>query len=259
MIESSASPHSAVRPAHPLPPAVRTPRVRPLARQHEPRRHDAHRHEPGPQESPGHVPHGADLHGADPRDRGAGPRGARLRESPGHEHAPPGPRPRPDQHRAPQHTPAPQHATAAPHGPAPHRSGAPRHPRHPRAACAPAAHGTPGHAGGTERAVRAELAARFALRLVEVLTGVRPAGQLQRHTTLDGYGGLTALVRSGPLRPRGAVTRPRLGRVHDSAPSPEVVEACVRVELGPRHHMVAFRLERHRRTGQWQCAAVEAR
>ncbi|GGV13808.1 hypothetical protein GCM10010495_29710 [Kitasatospora herbaricolor] len=92
-----------------------------------------------------------------------------------------------------------------------------------------------------------------------MLTGVRPAGQLQRHTTLDGYGGLTALVRSGPLRPRGTVTRPRLGRVHDSAPSAEVVEACVRVELGPRHHMVAFRLERHRRTGQWQCAAVEAR
>ncbi|OKI28400.1 Rv3235 family protein [Streptomyces sp. CB03911] len=241
MIESSASPHSAVRPAHPLPPAVRTPRVRPLARQHEPRRHEPHHHEadhpePGRQESG-------------------------RQESLGHEHAPPGPRPRHAHHRAPQHTPAAPHAPAAPHGPAPHRTGAPRHPRHPREGCAPAAHGTPGHGSGTgtERAVRAELAARFALRLVEVLTGVRPAGQLQRHTTLDGYGGLTALVRSGPLRPRGAVTRPRLGRVHDSAPSAEVVEACVRVELGPRHHMVAFRLERHRRTGQWQCAAVEAR
>ncbi|GAA2157499.1 hypothetical protein GCM10009760_59740 [Kitasatospora kazusensis] len=123
----------------------------------------------------------------------------------------------------------------------------PRQPRHPRATCAPA-HG--GHG---------DLAARFAQRLVEVLTGLRPAGQLQRHTTVPAYQQLTALVRSGPLRPRGRVTGHRLGRVYDSAPLPGALEVCVRVEFGPRHHMVAFRLERHRRTEQWQCVALEAR
>lgn len=148
------------------------------------------------------------------------------------------------------------HATGHPHArrPAhtPHQqppvpAAEPRRPRHPRAACAPA-HGS-----------HTELAARFAQRLVEVLTGLRPAGQLQRHTTVPAYQQLTALVRSGPLRPRGRVTGHRLGRVYDSAPLPGALEVCVRVELGPRHHMVAFRLERHRRTDQWQCAAVEAR
>ncbi|MFE4601704.1 Rv3235 family protein [Kitasatospora indigofera] len=247
MIESSAAPHSAVRPARPLPPAVRGPRIRPLARPHESRRHDA-----GGREDGGHDvrEHAVREHDAGGRAQGGhAPAGAS-----GHRPAPP---------RGPARPPGvgAHHPPVAQQAPAPHRSAPPRHPRHPREACAPAARGGPGPGGGTggERAVRAELAGRFALRLVEVLTGVRPAGQLQRHTTLDGYGGLTALVRSGPLRPRGAATRPRLGRVHDSAPSAEVVEACVRVELGPRHHMVAFRLERHRRTGQWQCAAVEAR
>ncbi len=141
--------------------------------------------------------------------------------------------------------PAAHHHTTAT---ATHRTVAePRSPRHPRTACAPA-HGSHG-----------ELAARFAQRLVEVLTGLRPAGQLQRHTTLPAYQQLTTLVRSGPLRPRGRATAHRLGRVYDSAPLPGTLEVCVRVEFGPRHHMVAFRLEQHRRTDQWQCAAVEAR
>ncbi|MFI6446075.1 Rv3235 family protein [Kitasatospora sp. NPDC050543] len=150
---------------------------------------------------------------------------------------------------------AAQYAGTVPHprrpaGPHPaHRSAPVRAPRHPRAACTAAA--AAAGAGG-------ELATRFAHRLVEVLTGLRPAGQLQRHTTLDGYGQLTALVRSGPLRRCTGSARARLGRVHDSAPSADVLEACVRVEFGPRHHMVAFRLERHRRTDLWQCSAIEA-
>ncbi|WP_051965980.1 Rv3235 family protein [Kitasatospora mediocidica] len=126
--------------------------------------------------------------------------------------------------------------------------GAPqRRPRHPRSACAPA------QGGGSE------LAARFALRLVEVLTGVRPAGQLTRHTTHDGYRQLAHLVHGGPLRRRTGGARPLLGPVHDYAPGPGALEVCVRVEFGPRHHMVAFRLEQHRGTEQWQCAAVDAR
>ncbi|MER8185412.1 Rv3235 family protein [Kitasatospora sp. NPDC094015] len=135
-------------------------------------------------------------------------------------------------------TPAAPHARAAP----------PRTPRHPRAACAPA-----------QGAGQGELATRFAHRLVEVLTGARPVGQLQRHTTLRGYQQIVALVRSGPLRPHGRPPRTRLGRVYDSAPGSGALEVCVRVEFGPRHHMVAFRLEQHRQTQQWQCAAVEAR
>ncbi|MER5351522.1 Rv3235 family protein [Kitasatospora sp. NPDC002551] len=134
--------------------------------------------------------------------------------------------------------------TARDHHPAP-----PRRPRNPRAVCT----------GAQVRAPLDGLSARFALRLVEVLTGVRPSGQLMRHTTLDCYGQLSALVRAGTLRrPHGGV-RPRLGPVHDRSPSPGAVEACVRVDLGPRHHVVAFRLEPRGPSGQWQCTAVEAR
>ncbi len=131
--------------------------------------------------------------------------------------------------------------------PATHRPHAPRPPRHPRTACAP------GRGGA------ADLAARFALRLAEVLTGARPAGQLTRHTTHDGYRQLTRLVHGGPLRARGGAGRPRLGPVHDFSPAPNALEVCVRVESGARHHMMAFRLERHHVTDQWQCAAVETR
>ena len=106
---------------------------------------------------------------------------------------------------------------------------------------------------------RTALAARFAHQLVEVLTGARPSGQLMRHTSLDGYGQLASLVRAGALRRGGPADRPRLGPVHDRSPSPDAVEACVRVDLGRRHHMVAFRLEQRGPAGQWQCTAVEAR
>lgn len=156
---------------------------------------------------------------------------------------------------APHHRPEDQPVTtplaARPHrhlrGATPHPAG--RQPRHPRATCP----GTP--PGHDARA----LAARFAHRLVEVLTGARPSGQLMRHTSLDGYGQLASLVRAGALRRGGAAVRPRLGPVHDRSPSPDAVEACVRVDLGRRHHMVAFRLEQRGPAGQWQCTAVEAR
>ncbi|MFE0459153.1 Rv3235 family protein [Kitasatospora sp. NPDC058965] len=148
---------------------------------------------------------------------------------------PPHDAPHPHPHDAP-HPDAP-HST--PHPP-PHE---PRAPRHPRAACA------------TTARAQGELAQRFAQRLVEVLAGVRPLGQLVRHTTHDGYRELARLSRGNPLRrPGGAL--PRLGPVHESAPGPGALEVCVRVEAGPRHHVVAFRLERHRRTDQWQCATV---
>lgn len=133
-----------------------------------------------------------------------------------------------------------------------------RRPRHPRAACTATPGPTsprlasPGPASGA-------LAARFAHQLVEVLTGARPSGQLMRHTSLDGYGQLASLVRAGALRRGGPADRPRLGPVHDRSPSPDAVEACVRVDLGRRHHMVAFRLEQRGPAGQWQCTAVEAR
>ncbi|MFJ3791946.1 Rv3235 family protein [Kitasatospora sp. NPDC090091] len=130
-----------------------------------------------------------------------------------------------------------------------------RQPRHPRAACAGAT--APGTAA-TDPGLRAGLTTRFAHQLVEVLVGARPSGQLMRHTSLDGYGQLASLVRAGALR-RGGAARPRLGPVHDRSPSPDAVEACVRVDLGSRHHMVAFRLELRGPAGQWQCTAVEAR
>ncbi|MFI6847003.1 Rv3235 family protein [Kitasatospora sp. NBC_00085] len=148
--------------------------------------------------------------------------------------------------------------SARPHHPHPtaracHRPPAGRRPRHPRAAC------TTAGSSPTAPGLRSGLSTRFAHQLVEVLTGARPSGQLMRHTSLDGYGQLAALVRAGTLRRGGAAGRPRLGPVHDRAPSPDVVEACVRVDLGSRHHMVAFRLELRGPAGQWQCTAVEAR
>ncbi|MFC5667940.1 Rv3235 family protein [Kitasatospora misakiensis] len=130
-----------------------------------------------------------------------------------------------------------------------HPTTEPRRPRRPRAGCA----------GGPGRDPRDGLSARFAHRLVEVLTGARPSGQLLRHTTLDCYGQLSALVRAGTLRGTRGGERPRLGPVHDRSPAPGAVEACVRVDLGSRHHMVAFRLEPRGPSGQWQCTAVEAR
>ncbi|MEU4298126.1 Rv3235 family protein [Kitasatospora aureofaciens] len=147
----------------------------------------------------------------------------------------------------------------------PHRRGrasggcdpAGRRPRHPRAVCDGTARVT--GATGPARHDAGALAARFAHQLVEVLTGARPSGQLMRHTSLDGYGQLASLVRAGALRRGGPADRPRLGPVHDRSPSPDAVEACVRVDLGRRHHMVAFRLEQRGPAGQWQCTAVEAR
>ncbi|MFF9644429.1 Rv3235 family protein [Kitasatospora aureofaciens] len=150
----------------------------------------------------------------------------------------------------------------------PHRRGrasggcdpAGRRPRHPRAVCDGTARAT-GATGATGPAPHdaGALATRFAHQLVEVLTGARPSGQLMRHTSLDGYGQLASLVRAGALRRGGPAGRPRLGPVHDRSPSPDAVEACVRVDLGRRHHMVAFRLEQRGPAGQWQCTAVEAR
>ncbi|GAA3012363.1 hypothetical protein GCM10010519_48960 [Streptomyces lactacystinicus] len=123
-------------------------------------------------------------------------------------------------------------------------------PRHPRAACT--GPDSPGPDSGA-------LAARFAHRLVEVLTGARPSGQLMRHTSLAGYGQLASLVRAGALRGGALADRRRLARIHDRSPAPDAVEACVRVDLGRRHHVVAFRLEQRGPAGQWQCTAVEAR
>ncbi|GAA1984598.1 Rv3235 family protein [Kitasatospora viridis] len=168
----------------------------------------------------------------------------------------------------PPHRPAAAR-TAAPRQPLRPHAGAPapRAPRHPRSACAmPADRPGTGSGSGTgtgtgtdEAAARRELARRFAQRLVEVLAGARPAGQLARHTTHDGYRQLAGLVRRGPLRSAAGRGRLGLGPVHEFSPAPDAVEVCVRVATGRRDHVVAFRLERHHRTETWQCAAVEAR
>jgi hypothetical protein len=104
-----------------------------------------------------------------------------------------------------------------------------------------------------------ELATRFALRLVEVLSGARPAGQLTRHTTHTAYGELTRLVHRGALRAGSGRTRAVVRRVYDSAPAPGVLEVCARVDLGKRSRVLAFRLEQHPRSRQWQCAALDTR
>ncbi|WP_280703468.1 Rv3235 family protein [Kitasatospora sp. GP82] len=82
-------------------------------------------------------------------------------------------------------------------------------------------------------------------------------GPLKWCSLPDAYQQLTALVHTGPLRQRGRAARIRLGRTYDTAPRPGVLEVCLRVEIGNRHHMVAFRLEQRPQTTLWKCTAVE--
>lgn len=110
------------------------------------------------------------------------------------------------------HCPAPRRVPPRRPGPA-HRPAPPRPPRHPRAAC---------DSSG--------LAPRFALRLVEVLAGLRPVGQLARHTTHDGYRQLARLASDGPLRRADRTTRPGSPRCTSARPGP----ACWRSACGSR-------------------------
>jgi hypothetical protein len=91
-------------------------------------------------------------------------------------------------------------------------------------------------------------------RLLEVLAGLRPLGQLQRDTTLELYDELEALVRSRP-RPTGPrPTRAAVRSVHVQERPEGVAEVCATVHRAGRTGALALRLEG--RAGRWRCTEL---
>jgi hypothetical protein len=97
----------------------------------------------------------------------------------------------------------------------------------------------------------------FADRLLEVLSGQRPAGWMLRHMAGgDAYDRLWQLAAQGVLRPPAGRPAPVVERCDKRAPAPDVLEAFARIASGETLRALAFRLERgiDRR---WRCTAVD--
>lgn len=91
-------------------------------------------------------------------------------------------------------------------------------------------------------------------RLLEVLAGVRPLAQLQRHTTLEVYDGLERLLTT---RPRAAGPRPdgrAVRSVHVQQRPEGIAEVSATVRRGSRYGAVALRLEGV--DGSWSCTEL---
>ncbi|MEY9849941.1 Rv3235 family protein [Streptacidiphilus sp. MAP5-3] len=105
------------------------------------------------------------------------------------------------------------------------------------------------------------LAAAYAQRLLEVVTGRRPVEQLLAFATEDVYDRVRTLRALGALRGEGAV--PVLQRVFDSAPRRDVLEVTALVRVGDRTETLAFRLECRALTrsqlATWRFTALESR
>ena len=91
-------------------------------------------------------------------------------------------------------------------------------------------------------------------RLLEVLAGVRPLGQLQRDTTLELYDDLARLVRSRPRHVGPRPTRGAVRSVHVQERPEGVAEVCATVVRGGRAGALALRLEG--RGGSWRCTEL---
>ena len=126
-------------------------------------------------------------------------------------------------------------------------------------------------------------AAHFVQAALEILTGRRPVGQLQRWASLPAINGVKSAARPvsgqttpantarprrparptrqtrpvGPARPAGPVgpTAPAqsLHSVHVSEPANGVAEVCAVVRQGERYRALAARLEGL--DGRWQCVS----
>jgi hypothetical protein len=91
-------------------------------------------------------------------------------------------------------------------------------------------------------------------RLLEVLAGVRPLGQLQRHTTLEVY---DALERVLTTRPRSSGPRPdgrAVRSVHVQQRPEGIADVTATVRRGDRYAAVALRLEGIQ--GAWRCTEL---
>lgn len=92
-------------------------------------------------------------------------------------------------------------------------------------------------------------------RLLEVLAGLRPLGQLQRATTLELFDSLETRL-AGRSRPTGVRPTPRdVLSVHVQSRDDGVAEVCATVRRGRRAVALALRLEGH--AGAWRCAALD--
>lgn len=127
----------------------------------------------------------------------------------------------------------------------------------------PAAPGTrgPGRTPGGARTVAAAPPAAphqwFADRLLEVLSGRRPAGWMLRHTAGEQtYDRLWRLAAQGVLRPPAGRPCPVVRDCGHRVPAPGVVEAFARIASGDAVRALAFRLERGA-DRRWRCTAVD--
>lgn len=91
-------------------------------------------------------------------------------------------------------------------------------------------------------------------RLLEVIAGVRPLGQLQRDTSLEVY---DALERVLTTRPRSTAPRPdgrAVRSVHVQQRPEGVAEVSATVRRGGRYSALALRLEGV--NGSWRCTEL---
>ena len=113
------------------------------------------------------------------------------------------------------------------------------------------------HQGAVESARRAQPHWWFADRLVEVLSGRRPAAWMLGHTSGEAaHERLWQLASQGVLRPPKGRPAPRVRDCGYRAPAPGVREAFARVCSGDALRALAFRLELGD-DRRWRCTAVE--
>lgn len=94
---------------------------------------------------------------------------------------------------------------------------------------------------------------QFAVLLVEVLAGVRPARQVTPWLTKRGALHLHQLM---PLFQTGH--QPRVLRVIATRPTLNVVEMTMIAVIGPRPRAIAIRLEHSSHADRWLCTDIES-
>jgi hypothetical protein len=113
---------------------------------------------------------------------------------------------------------------------------------------------TPGRTPAADLPPAQPFAHALVQRLLEVLAGVRPLGQLQRHTTLEVYDALERVLTTRPRetgpRPDGRAVR----SIHVQQRPEGIAEVSATVRRGGRYAAVALRLEGVQ--GAWRCTEL---
>ncbi|MFI5807824.1 Rv3235 family protein [Streptomyces sp. NPDC051561] len=95
---------------------------------------------------------------------------------------------------------------------------------------------------------------QFAVRLLAVLSGERPAISMLNQMIGEAYDQLVLLAPRTPFRTRGM--RPVVRKCGSFQPRPDVIEAFAMIGAGPQLRAMAFRLEMHA-DQRWRCTAVD--